>query len=158
MGSTLPGLRATRTPTYVYDLGGVSSEAGTLRLAFEGTPHRVAYAVKANSAGPIVRTLLAEGCGADVVSGSELALALACGMSAAAIVFSGVAKMDRRSRRCHRRRAVQASARSRSKSVEEILRVAARARALRDCGVLRIACVINPAVEPRDDGDALAYR
>ena len=45
------------TPTYVYDLDGVASEARELERAFEDQPHLVAYAVKANSAGPIVRAL-----------------------------------------------------------------------------------------------------
>ena len=82
------------TPTYVYDLDGIAAEAVELRAAFDDAPHLVAYAVKANSAGPIVKTLAAGGCGADVVSGAELTLALACGMAAARIVFSGVAKTD----------------------------------------------------------------
>ena len=85
---------AVGTPTYVYDLDAIAGEARALAAAFGGAPHLVAYAVKANSAGPILKTLLAEGCGADVVSGAELALALACGVPAEKIVYSGVAKLD----------------------------------------------------------------
>ena len=50
--------------------------------------------MKANSAGPIVRAIASRGCGADVVSGAELGLALRCGISADDIVYSGVAKSD----------------------------------------------------------------
>lgn len=82
------------TPSYVYDLDGIGRGAQDLDAAFEGAPHLIAYAVKANSAGPIVRTLARAGCGADVVSGGEILLALACGIIPEKIVFSGVAKSD----------------------------------------------------------------
>jgi diaminopimelate decarboxylase len=82
------------TPSYVYDLDGMAREARELKAAFDGMPHLVAYAVKANSAGPVVRALAAEGCGADVVSGGELLLAVRCGVSPDRLVFSGVAKTD----------------------------------------------------------------
>src|SRR4051794_11460819 len=82
------------TPSYVYDLDGISQGARELVHAFDGAPHMIAYAVKANSAGPIVRALAAEGCGADVVSGAELLVALACGIAPEQVVFSGVAKSD----------------------------------------------------------------
>ncbi len=82
------------TPSYVYDLDGMAAEARELTNAFEGAPHLVAYAVKANSAGPIVRALVDEGCGADVVSGAELLLALRCGVVPERLIFSGVAKTD----------------------------------------------------------------
>lgn len=80
------------TPAYVYDLDAIAAEARAIREAFAGLSHLVAYAIKANSAGPIVRVLAAEGAGADVVSGGELALALACGIAPGDIVYSGVAK------------------------------------------------------------------
>lgn len=82
------------TPAYVYDLDGMAAEARELDGAFEGAPHLVAYAVKANSAGHVIRALVDEGCGADVVSGAELLLALRCGVAPERLVFSGVAKTD----------------------------------------------------------------
>ena len=60
------------TPSYVYDVGGIAAEARELHAAFEGEPHLVAYAIKANAAGCIVRTLAEEGCGVDVVSVAEM--------------------------------------------------------------------------------------
>ena len=74
-GIALDGLAsdpAIGTPGYGYDLAAIGQEARDLRAAFDDEPHLVAYAVKANSAGPIVRTLAREACGADVVSGAEL--------------------------------------------------------------------------------------
>ena len=84
----------TGTPFYAYDLGAMAQEARALRAAFEGGPHLVAYALKANTAGAVVRTLAREGCGGDVVSGAELRVALACGIAPEHIVYNGVAKTD----------------------------------------------------------------
>ena len=52
----------------------------------------VAYAVKANDNLAVLKTLAKQGAGADVVSGGELAKALAAGVPAGKIVFSGVGK------------------------------------------------------------------
>src|SRR5262245_36111047 len=71
------------TPAYVYDLDGIQAEARALREGFGSAPHFVAYAVKANTAGPIVRALGRAGCGAEVVSGGELQVALGCGIDPA---------------------------------------------------------------------------
>lgn len=141
------------TPTYVYDLDGVATEARELRAAFDGAPHLVAYAVKANTAGPIVRALAAEGCGADVVSGAELAVALGCGVAPERIVYSGVAKTDD-----ELTRAVAVGERGigsiQIESVEEIARVEARARAAGRRA--RVSIRINPSVS-RDAIDTHAH-
>jgi len=52
----------------------------------------VAFSVKANGNQAVLKTLAALGAGADVVSGGELAKALAAGIPAGKIVFSGVGK------------------------------------------------------------------
>ena len=52
----------------------------------------VAYAAKANDNLAVLKTLARLGAGADVVSGGELAKALAAGVPAGRIVFSGVGK------------------------------------------------------------------
>jgi diaminopimelate decarboxylase len=52
----------------------------------------IAYAAKANDNLAVLRTLARLGAGADVVSGGELAKALAAGIPAGKIVFSGVGK------------------------------------------------------------------
>lgn len=138
---------AVGTPAYVYDLDAMAQGARVLRGAFQGAPHLVAYAIKANSAGPVVRTLLAEGCGADVVSGAELRLAMACGVDPDAILFSGVAKTDGEIDD-----ALGAGSRGiaalQVESLEEIPRIAARARATGRSA--RISLRINPAVDLRD--------
>ncbi len=137
------------TPAYVYDLDAMAGAARALRAAFEGAPHLVAYAVKANSAGPVIRTLAAEGYGADVVSGAELQLALACGIDPARVVYSGVAKQDWE---------VDLALASgpggigalQVESIEELERVEARAASLRRKA--RVSLRINPALDRVDLG------
>jgi diaminopimelate decarboxylase len=129
------------TPAYVYDVGAVRGALRDLRAAFGSQPGLIAYAVKANTAGSIVRAVAEEGGGADVVSDGELEVALACGIPPDRIVMSGVAKTD-----AEIDRAIAASILAiQLESVEEIARVAARARALGRCA--RVALRVNPAVE-----------
>jgi diaminopimelate decarboxylase len=54
----------------------------------------IAFSVKANGNLAVLRTLARLGAGADVVSGGELAKALAAGIAAERIVFSGVGKTE----------------------------------------------------------------
>jgi diaminopimelate decarboxylase len=140
---------ALGTPTYVYDLDAIAAETRALQGAFAGAPHLVAYAIKANSAGPIVRTVAGEGCGADVVSGAELAVALGCGISAEHIIFSGVAKAD-----AEIDRAIGAGSRGiaaiQAESLEEILRI--DARALAAGRIARVSLRINPGLDKESIG------
>jgi diaminopimelate decarboxylase len=136
--------REAGTPTYVYDLCGMAAEARALRGAFDSARHLVAYAVKANSAGAVVRALANEGCGADVVSGGELRVALACGIAPEHIVYSGVAKQDD-----ELDLAIAAGPSGigalQLESVEEIARVEARARAAGRTA--RVGVRVNPSID-----------
>src|SRR3954467_5436650 len=80
---------AIPTPAYVYDLDAMEAEARALEEGFGDRPHLVAYAMKANSAGPVVRALARGGCGVDAVSGAELAVALGCGIVPDRVLYSG---------------------------------------------------------------------
>jgi diaminopimelate decarboxylase len=132
------------TPCYLYDLDGIGAEARAL-LSELGSRDLVAYAVKANSAGSVLRELVRQGVGADVVSGGELLLALEAGVSPDNVVMSGVAKTDLELDLALRSeiRAIQVE------SVEEMSRVAERARTL-GAGTARkavpVAVRVNPAV------------
>ncbi len=155
LSGILPSLAALATdssigtPTYVYDLDAIAAEARELLRAMSvpaGPRGLVAYAVKANAAGPIVRTLAREGCGADVVSGAELLLALACGISPLHVVYSGVAKTDDELDLAIARGigAIQAE------SLEELDRVDARARVAGKTA--RVSIRVNPQVDASDIG------
>ena len=139
-----PALPPFRTPAYVYDLDAIEDAARALSAGFGGAPHLVAYAVKANTAGPILRALQAAGCGADAVSGAELAVALGAGFSPEKLLYSGVAKLDGEIDL-----AIGAGPRGilaiQMESVEEVARVAARARALGRRA--RVSIRVNPGIE-----------
>ncbi len=131
----------TPTPAYVYDLDAMAAGARDLVGAFGAAPNVVAYAVKANTAGSVVRTLAQAGAGADVVSAAELEVALACGVEPSRIVMSGVAKSD-----AELDRAIAAGIHAiQLESVEEIARVAARASAAGRRA--RVSLRINPGIE-----------
>jgi diaminopimelate decarboxylase len=84
--------RQVGTPAYVYNAEVIRQQYRRLDEAFGATPHRICYAVKANSNLAVLRLLRDLGAGADIVSGGEMRRALAAGFAADRIVFSGVGK------------------------------------------------------------------
>ena len=86
---------AVGTPVYVYSRATLERHARVFQDAVaQAGDTEVAYALKANPNLAVVRVLARMGMGADVVSAGELDRALAGGMAAARIVFSGVGKTD----------------------------------------------------------------
>jgi diaminopimelate decarboxylase len=83
---------AIGTPVYVYSSAALEAAYRDYAEAFSGLETTVCYAVKANDSLAVLRTLSQLGCGADVVSGGELRFAMAAGIPAKRIVFSGVGK------------------------------------------------------------------
>jgi diaminopimelate decarboxylase len=140
------------TPAYVYDLGAMAAEARELIAAFGDQANLVAFAIKANSAGSVIRTLANVGCGAEVGSHAELEVARRTGIGADRILMSGMGKTAQAvdaAIGCGDRgiRAIQID------SVDEIARVAARARALGRAA--RVSFRVNPAVRA-DTHDKIA--
>ena len=84
---------AVGTPVYVYSRATFEHHAQVFRAALSGldNPH-LAFAVKSNPNLAVLKILARQGYGADVVSGGEMDRALAAGMAAEDIVFSGVGK------------------------------------------------------------------
>ena len=86
------------TPVYVYSRATLERHARVFREGLapvaeqSGREPLIAFAVKSNPNLAVLRILANEGYGADVVSGGELIRALAAGMPAEKIVFSGVGK------------------------------------------------------------------
>lgn len=80
------------TPCYVYSAQGVLDRFRAYDREFGDVPHRVCYAVKANSNLEILRLLASVGAGFDIVSGGELFRVLKAGGDPARVVFSGVGK------------------------------------------------------------------
>ena len=98
---SLPAIaEAVGTPVYVYSRATLERHAQVFAegLADLDAP-LIAFAVKANPNLAVLRVLARQGYGADVVSGGELARALAAGMPPERIVFSGVGKTREEMRR-----------------------------------------------------------
>lgn len=86
---------AVGTPFYVYSTATMERHARVFREALAAIDDPlVAYAAKANPNAAVLATLARAGLGADVVSGGELRRALAAGVPAERIVFSGVGKTE----------------------------------------------------------------
>ncbi|WP_372707660.1 diaminopimelate decarboxylase [Brevundimonas sp.] len=90
---------AVGTPTYVYSTATLTRHYGLLRDAVDANRDAlgdalIAFAVKANANLSVLATLARLGCGADTVSEGEIRRALAAGVPADRIIFSGVGKTD----------------------------------------------------------------
>jgi diaminopimelate decarboxylase len=85
---------AVGTPFYCYSTATLERHYRVFTEAFAGEKTLVCYAMKANSNQSVLRTLAKLGAGADVVSGGELKRALAAGIPANKILFSGVGKTE----------------------------------------------------------------
>ena len=84
---------AVGTPVYVYSTATLERHVGVFREGLSALDNPlIAFAVKANPNGAVLATLAKLGLGADVVSGGELLRAIAAGIPADRIVFSGVGK------------------------------------------------------------------
>lgn len=90
----LPAIAAAvGTPVYIYSRATFERHARVFRDGLSAIPDKhIAFAIKANPNLAVLNVLSREGYGADVVSGGEMARALAAGVPARDIVFSGVGK------------------------------------------------------------------
>ena len=80
------------TPFYCYSHATLTRHFDVFNKAFEGIPHLVCFAVKANSNIAVLRLFAKAGGGADIVSGGELYRALKAGVPPEKIVYAGVGK------------------------------------------------------------------
>ncbi|MEK1888789.1 MAG: diaminopimelate decarboxylase [Phyllobacterium sp.] len=92
-GVSIPDIaRVVGTPFYCYSTATIERHFKVFSAAFAEMDALVCYALKANSNQAVLKTLANLGSGADVVSEGELRRALAAGIPANKIVFSGVGK------------------------------------------------------------------
>lgn len=84
--------RREGTPCYVYSRAAILHRFQAYNQAFGDVPHKVCYAVKANSNLAILKLLSDAGAGFDIVSGGELFRVLQAGANPETVIFSGVGK------------------------------------------------------------------
>ncbi len=129
------------TPLYVYSADTIRRSYRELDEAFQPHPHRIHYAMKANSSFAVLRLLRHEGSAVDANSIGEVELAMRAGYAASDIVFSGVGKTpDEIERAVHLGlKAINAE------SAGELERIdrAAQARGVR----ARVAVRVNPDID-----------
>jgi len=83
---------AVGTPVYVYSAAVLGDRYRAIDAAFDGYPHALHYALKANSTLAIARLLRALGASADANSIWEIDVARRAGFEPSQIVFTGVGK------------------------------------------------------------------
>jgi diaminopimelate decarboxylase len=146
-GHALPELAARfGTPLFVYSRASMLAALGAYQRALEGRRHLICYAMKANSNLAVLQTFVRAGCGLDIVSGGELARALAAGAAPSRVVFSGVGKT-----RTEMQQALEAGVRCfnvESRSELDTLDAVARAHGVRAPVSLRINPDIDAGTHP----------
>src|SRR5665213_3799585 len=80
------------TPCYIYSRATIENNWRAFDEAFANYPHRICYAVKANSNLAVLNTLAKLNSGFDIVSQGELERVLIAGGDPKNIIFSGVGK------------------------------------------------------------------
>ena len=138
--------RKSGRPLYVYDLDNIRARFQVLNEAFAGVPHTVHYAMKANSHPGILALFAKLGAGADTVSGGEIERAMAAGIPASRIIFSGVAKTGREIELALKSKIKQINVES-LPELERIRDVAAKLGVTADVA-LRINPDVNPVTHP----------
>ena len=87
-------VEAYGTPLYVYSHATLLRHFRAYDDAFDGIPHLICFALKANSNTSVLRLFAKNRGGADVVSGGEIFRALKAGISPRRIVYAGVGKTE----------------------------------------------------------------
>jgi diaminopimelate decarboxylase len=131
------------TPLYIYSHSTFLRHFNAYSEAFDGHPHTICYALKANSNGAVLRLLAKNGCGADVVSGGELHLALKAGVPARKIVYAGVGKTEEEIIYALRSRILMFNIES-SDEMKAIDRIAGRLKMKAP-----VALRVNPDIDPK---------
>ncbi|WP_395667381.1 diaminopimelate decarboxylase [Rhodoferax sp.] len=80
------------TPLFVYSKASMLAALAAYQRGFVGRHVQICYAMKANPSLGVLQVFAKAGCGFDIVSGGELARALAAGAAPEKIIFSGVGK------------------------------------------------------------------
>ncbi|MGE5247720.1 MAG: diaminopimelate decarboxylase [Verrucomicrobiota bacterium] len=135
--------RRDGTPVYVYSHATLERHYKVFDEAFSAVPHVICYSMKANSNRSVIRAFTNLGGGADIVSGGELARALAAGAPPEKIVYSGVGKEVWEIEEALRRGILMFNVESR----EELETIDAVARKMRKRAPISIR--VNPDVDPR---------
>ncbi len=130
------------TPLYIYSARTLHRHFRAYDEAFDGVPHIICFALKANSSSALLRSLAKQGCGADVVSGGEIFRALKAKIPSGKIVYAGVGKTEEEIRYALRSRILMFNVESENE-LFEIDRIAGSMKTKAP-----IALRVNPDIDP----------
>lgn len=134
---------AVGTPFYCYSAGALRQNYAMLKAAIAASDVSICFAVKANSNINVLAELARLDCGMDIVSGGEMARALAAGTPPERIIFSGVGKT-----RAEIRAALEAGLHQ--LNVESPAELEIVAEVARETGIRApVALRVNPDVDAR---------
>ncbi|MFA6600341.1 MAG: diaminopimelate decarboxylase [Candidatus Omnitrophota bacterium] len=136
-------LKKTGTPAYIYSSKTFASHVRKLQKAFRRFNPLICYSMKANSNLAVLKTMLREGAGLDIVSGGELYRAKCVECPPEKIVYAGVGKTAEEIAEALRYGILFFNVES-EPELEMIDRVARDLRKL-----ARVSLRINPDVDPR---------
>ncbi len=130
------------TPLYIYSYNTIVRHFRAYDDAFDGVPHLICFALKANTNSAILRIMAENGGGADIVSGGELFRAIKAGIPPGKIVYAGVGKTEDEIRYALRSRILMFNVESKDEAYE-IDRIAGQ------MGLKApIALRVNPDIDP----------
>ncbi|MCM8831526.1 MAG: diaminopimelate decarboxylase [Candidatus Omnitrophica bacterium] len=131
------------TPLYVYSYNTLIDHFLKLKTAFSKIKPLICYSVKANSNLAILKALIAQGAGLDIVSGGELFYALKAGCPSNRIVYASVGKTDKEIEEAIKIKILFFNVESLSE-LENIQRIAKKLKR-----TVNISIRINPDIEPK---------
>jgi diaminopimelate decarboxylase len=131
------------TPLYIYSAATLEKHFNAYNEAFDGKPHIICFALKANSNSAVISLFAKHGSGADVVSGGELFRALKAGVPPKKIVYAGVGKTEDEIRYALKNKILMFNVESESE-LREIDRIAGELKVKAP-----IALRINPDIDPQ---------
>jgi diaminopimelate decarboxylase len=136
-------VRKVGTPLYVYSEATLTRHFQAFDSGFADIPHLTSFAVKACSNIAVLNLFARLGGGADIVSGGELFRALAAGIPANRIIYSGVGKTAAELRDALRANILMINVES-PQELDRVQQVAA------ELGVVApVAFRVNPDVDPQ---------
>ncbi len=131
------------TPFYLYSIGTFLDHFLKLKEAFKPVSPLICFSMKANSNLTVLKALVNQGSGLDIVSGGELERAKKVGVSPQKIVYASVGKSEKEIEEAIRSRILMFNVES-AQELDVIHRVAQRLKTRQ-----KIAVRINPDVQPK---------
>lgn len=134
---------AVGTPVYIYSHRTIVGHFRKLRKAFRAIRPLICYSMKANSNLAVLKTLVREGAGLDIVSGGELYRALRAGCRPEKIVYAGVGKTKEEIEQAIRTGILLFNVES-TPELDEINRIAGLLKKK-----VKISLRVNPGIDPQ---------